>query len=89
VDGNFYGSYQDAMYNLYDKVPVGGIVIFDDVFSHRNVRKFWADFRKDQGITETLVRIDKHSGWFRKQREVTLDWSKFKANVEGGNPKQS
>jgi hypothetical protein len=25
--GNFYDSYQDAFYYLYDKVPIGGIVI--------------------------------------------------------------
>jgi hypothetical protein len=28
IDGNFYDSYQDAMYYLYEKVPVGGLVIF-------------------------------------------------------------
>jgi O-methyltransferase len=31
IDGIFYDSYQDAMYFLYEKVPVGGIIIFDDV----------------------------------------------------------
>jgi O-methyltransferase len=76
VDGNFYDSYQDVMYNLYEKVPVGGIVIFDDVFSHPYVLQFWRDFQHDQGLTEELIRIDRHSGWFRKKRVVTLDLTK-------------
>jgi hypothetical protein len=28
IDGNFYDSYQDALYHLYELVPVGGYVIF-------------------------------------------------------------
>jgi O-methyltransferase len=28
IDGNFYDSYQDALYYLYELVPVGGYVIF-------------------------------------------------------------
>jgi O-methyltransferase len=86
IDGNFYDSYQDAMYHLYEAVPVGGIVIFDDVFSHKAVMWFWDDFRADQGLKEELVRIDYHSGWFRKAKAVTVDWSKFKrprdANIQ-------
>jgi O-methyltransferase len=78
VDGNFYDSYQDAMYHLYEAVPVGGIVIFDDVFSHPVVKWFWDDFRADQGLPEELVRIDHHSGWFRKTKAVTIDWTKFR-----------
>ena len=31
IDGNFYDSYADALYHLYELVPVGGIVIFDGV----------------------------------------------------------
>jgi hypothetical protein len=31
LDGNFYASYQDVLYALYELVPVGGYVIFDDV----------------------------------------------------------
>ena len=42
----------------YEKVPVGGIVIFDDVFSHPPVMSAWVDFKSDQGLPETLNRID-------------------------------
>ena len=30
----FYDSYQDLLYYTYEKVPVGGIVIFDDIMGH-------------------------------------------------------
>ena len=78
VDGNFYDSYQDVMYNLYEKVPVGGIVIFDDVFSHPSVLQFWLDFKQDQGLTEKFNRVDRHAGWFRKERAVLLDRTKVR-----------
>jgi hypothetical protein len=78
VDGNFYDSYQDAMYYLYEKVPVGGIVIFDDVYSSSDVKRFWRDFKKEQGLPEDLTRIDKCSAWFRKESAVKLNWDYFR-----------
>lgn len=79
VDGNFYDSYQDAMYYMYESVPVGGIIIFDDVMSHVSVMRFWKDFKKEQGLGEDLNRIDTHSAWFRKENDVVLDWKYFRA----------
>ena len=79
VDGNFYDSYQDAMYYLYPKVPVGGIVIFDDVMSHTSVSRFWNDFRTDYDMPEKLNRIDKHSAWFRKEKQFNVDFAKMRA----------
>lgn len=40
VDGNFYDSHQDAMYYLYDKVPLGDIVIFDDIWTQAGAKEF-------------------------------------------------
>jgi hypothetical protein len=77
IDGNFYDSYQDAMYNLYEKVPVGGIVVFDDISSSGDVLRFWVDFKKEQGLPEFMNRIDKHSAWFRKDKAVKLNWDYF------------
>ena len=78
VDGNFYDSYQDCLYYAYEKVPIGGIVIFDDVMSHKAVMRCWNDFKADQGLTEDLNRIDLHSAWFRKETDVVIDMSKMK-----------
>ena len=66
------------MYYGYEKVPVGGIVIFDDVFSHAAVMRAWLDFKGDQGLPETLNRIDRHSSWFRKLQMVKVDKTKKK-----------
>lgn len=78
VDGNFYSSYQDALYELYPFVPVGGIVIFDDILSHAPVQEFWSDFTRDYSVKETLHAIDDHSAWFRKERAVALDRAKYR-----------
>lgn len=79
VDGNFYDSYQDAFYYLYEKVPIGGIVILDDVYNHPPVMQFWEDFKNDQGIVETLYRIDGGGAWFRKHHHVTVSMIFFRA----------
>ena len=75
VDGNFYDSYSDAMYHLYDYVPVGEFVIFDDIMSHPAVMRFWLDFKHDQKLPETLTQIDMHSAYFRKVKAVQIDLS--------------
>ena len=62
IDGNFYDSYADALYYGYEKVPVGGIVIFDDVFSHAAVMRAWLDFKGDQGLSETVWKSTSASG---------------------------
>ena len=80
LDGNFYMSYQDAMYGLYQLVPVGGVVIFDDVFSHTAVQAFWRDFVKDYRLTEKMIKVktDDAIGYFIKQRNIEIDWSKYR-----------
>jgi len=79
VDSNFYDSYQDAMYYLFDQVSVGGIVIFDDILSHQPVMDLWEDFKKDQQLDIELVQIDYHSAWFRKLEPSNIDWRYFRA----------
>lgn len=78
LDGNFYSSYQDVLYAAYENVPVGGIIIFDDVFHphYKEVMQCWLHFKADHDIPEELVRIDRGSGWFRKKKKVTIDQSK-------------
>jgi len=76
VDGNFYKSYQDVMYNLYELVPIGGIVIFDDWVSHVAIRAFWSDFCADYKIDERMNKVDQGISWFRKSRQIQIDWSK-------------
>lgn len=78
LDGNFYDSHQDALYYLYELVPIGGCVIFDDIMSHAAVQQCWADFQKDHGFTEKLVPVDRHAAYFMKTRDFKVDFSFFK-----------
>ncbi|KAH8075032.1 macrocin-O-methyltransferase [Aureococcus anophagefferens] len=78
VDANFCGSYQDALYGLYDRVPVGGFV----VFTHPEVMRCWLDFKADQGLPEDLVRVDLASAFFRKRADVVVDASKRRRPFE-------
>lgn len=86
VDGNFYDSYSDAMYDMYEYVPVGGFVIFDDVVSHLAVLRFWNDFKADQHISEELVRIDDGSAFFRKATNTIIDHSKRRPPQDCNKP---
>jgi O-methyltransferase len=80
LDGNFYDSYQIPFYYLYEKIPIGGIVIFDDIGSHPEVQQAWSDFQVDQKFNETLTYIDMHGAWFRKSKLVHVDQSKYHKN---------
>ena len=82
VDANFCGSYQDALYGLYDRVPVGGFVVFDDVMTHPEVMRCWLDFKADQGLPEDLVRVDLASAFFRKRADVVVNASKRRRPFE-------
>jgi len=73
IDGNFYDSYQDALYSLYPMVPVGGIVIFDDVGEDGTPMRAWLDFKSDNGLPEKLSKIDHSGRWFRKEKDTKID----------------
>lgn len=79
IDGNFYDSYQDALYHLYEHVPVGGYIIFDDIRSHPAVQQCWEDFTRDQGVVEDLIPIDVHSAYFMKTKIVKINFNYMKA----------
>lgn len=78
IDGNFYDSHQDCLYNLYDFVPIGGVVIFDDI-THTEASQAWEDFQSDQGFRELVTRMDypdPNGGWFIKTVNVVIDLTK-------------
>ena len=82
VDGNHHDSYQDALYNLYELVPVGGYVIFDDAQTHRGAMQAWREFKRDQGLPETLQPIDHHSAYFKKTRDIPVNFKKMRRSVD-------
>ena len=65
IDGTFHDSYVAALYNLYERVPVGGFVILGDAY-HPDVHRAWSEFTRDQKITDELVRIDRCAEIYRR-----------------------
>lgn len=73
---------------MWDFVPVGGYVIFDD-FSGKSAQRSmaqlyrcWQDFRRAHGLTEELLAIDWSSSFFRKRTDVKVDWNAHKVDKE-------
>ncbi len=46
--------------------------------THKAVTQFWNDFKNEQGLPENLTRIDVHSAWFIKVKNVKIDFKYFK-----------
>ena len=92
IDGNFYESYQDALYYLWEFVPVGGFVIFDDYVEGKHapwLGQFWTDFKLAHGLREKLHAVDWTSSYFRKERDVRVDWDAYardRARMKGRAP---
>jgi hypothetical protein len=81
IDGNFYTSYESSLYYLYERVPVGGIVYFDDIPSHKPCYDAWKDFNRDQKLNVTLSFAEEGDGaWFRKMTKVTVDFRFYRSH---------
>ena len=52
IDADLYQSYKDVLLNLYNKVVVGGIVVFDDFFADESNNERWPGARV--AVTEFL-----------------------------------
>eukprot|EP00756_Hemistasia_phaeocysticola_P014920 Hpha_TRINITY_DN15371_c1_g5::TRINITY_DN15371_c1_g5_i6::g.92333::m.92333 len=74
-DANSYQSHEDVLYNLWNFIPIGGVIIFDDA-THRYVKEFWRDFQIDQGFRSPIQRVDNNGGWIIKRGPALLDQSK-------------
>jgi len=68
LDGDYYQSTWDSLVNLYDKLSVGGYVIIDDYGedSWTYCRKAIEDFRRERGITESIVPVDSNCHYWRR-----------------------
>lgn len=87
VDGNFYETYQDVLYHFYESVPVGGVVILDDIgsvtrrFRPGTVRDFWEQFSRDNDIPEKFLQVDRNRAFFVKTKKVKIDWSFYEKHA--------
>jgi O-methyltransferase len=58
LDGDMYQSTMDGLTHLYPKLSVGGYLIVDDFGAVQGCRQAVEDYRKSNGINETIKQID-------------------------------
>jgi O-methyltransferase len=67
LDGDLYESTMDGLTNLYPRLAVGGYLIVDD-FGFPNCRAAVEDYRRAEGITEPIERVDWTGVYWRRER---------------------
>ena len=77
-----YESTVDVLYNLYDKLSIGGYLIMDDWFGFPS-KTACEDFFKVHGINPENTRIDELAVYWKKTEHVDIQYwryeqSKFK-----------
>jgi hypothetical protein len=70
LDGDMYESTMDSLMNLYPLLSLGGYVIVDD-WSIPACRQAAEDYRRIQGIDETIREIDWTGVYWRRERAAT------------------
>ena len=65
LDGDMYESTVDVLYNMYDKVSVGGFIIMDDWYGFP-ARRACLDFFKVHNINPVIKQIDTLSVYWQK-----------------------
>ena len=98
LDGDMYDSTIDILYNLYDLVPINGLVVIDDFGWTHGItdgsKATWGakdailDFRAVHGIEDdghTFHNIDGFGAWFQKRRQIELQRDKYQESVRIGN----
>eukprot|EP00300_Choanocystis_sp_HF-7_P022923 c22556_g1_i1.p1 GENE.c22556_g1_i1~~c22556_g1_i1.p1 ORF type:complete len:361 (+),score=-31.31 c22556_g1_i1:47-1129(+) len=76
MDGDIYSSTMDVLYNLYDKVSVGGYVIIDD-WEGFPAQNAVLDFFSTHDIYPSLVRVDDLSVFWRKDKHINIMYKKY------------
>lgn len=74
-----YESTMDQLFNLYGKIPVGGIVIVDD-WDLTDCRRALRDFRSWHSMEEELQTIpgDRRGRFWIKRKDVELQLDRYK-----------
>eukprot|EP01105_Mastigella_eilhardi_P002278 TRINITY_DN1278_c0_g1_i2.p1 TRINITY_DN1278_c0_g1~~TRINITY_DN1278_c0_g1_i2.p1 ORF type:complete len:327 (-),score=81.79 TRINITY_DN1278_c0_g1_i2:62-1042(-) len=86
MDGDMYESTMDQLFNLYQKVSVGGVVIVDD-YGLPECKRAINEFKTWHNMDEPLVAVDSWSGryWIKQKKLDSLHTEKYDALV----PKKS
>lgn len=77
MDGDMYESTMDQLFNLYEKITIGGFVIVDD-WTISACRSAIDDFRRWHAISSPIVAIDNSSIYWQKKHRIHLQRSYYK-----------
>ena len=85
LDGDMYESTVDVLYNLYDKLSIGGYAIMDDWDMLRGggpspfpSKTAALDFLKCHGLKEQIIKIDQLSAYWKKTQHVDVQYWRYK-----------
>ena len=77
LDGDMYQSTVDVLYNLYDKVPIGGYVIIDD-WVIPPCKQAILDFFSVHGKSlPEIVDIDKTASYWQKKEALEVQYWRY------------
>ena len=66
ADGDWYESTMDILNNLYDRVVLGGFIIFDDYNYWKGCHQAVDEFLAQKGLKVEMHFTDSEEMWFRK-----------------------
>lgn len=76
MGGDLYGSTIDVLYNMYDKVSIGGYVVVDNWFGFP-AQDACVEFFKIHGIAPQIIKIDQCAVYWRKDQEVVINYNNY------------
>ena len=66
LDGDYYESTRDAIERLYPRLSSGGFLIVDDYNLPLGCKRAIDEYRKNNNITDDIVKINKQAIYWRK-----------------------
>jgi hypothetical protein len=78
LDGDMYESTVDVLYNLYDRLSVGGFVIMDDWFGFPS-KLACEDFFKAHGMSPHIIAIDAASAYWQKKEHIDVQYWRYES----------
>jgi len=72
LDGDLYQSTMEGLTHLYPNLSPHGYIIIDDYYGISACRQAVDDYRKAQGISDELVRIDWTGVYWRRDRPAEI-----------------
>lgn len=79
LDGDMYESTVDVLYNLYDKLSIGGYVIMDDWFGFPS-RTACEDFFQVHQINPDIIAIDNTAAYWKKTEHIEIQYWRYEQN---------